>query len=330
MQRHFRFAWKRLFVAALVLTALCGYAADPLQKTVRMGFVHPTSPSTASRGISAFWERMHELGYVEGQNLVIEARWAEARYDRLPALMAEVLERKVDVLVTYGAPAAVAAKRATSSVPIVGVAMGDPLRTGLVTSLAQPAGNLTGLSVGWGEGIVGKWLELLQETVPRLATVVVIAIPDNPNHRALIKEFEAIAPRRKLKLRLIEVRDPREIDHAFQQARRTAQAVVMLPDASISAYRVEIAAIAAKHRMPTMHYIRDFVDVGGLIAYAPDYAVQWRQAAEYVDRIVRGAKPADLPIEQPKQYLLVVNLKAARALGLKIPESILLRAELIQ
>jgi putative ABC transport system substrate-binding protein len=272
---------------------------------------------------------MHELGYVEGQNLVIEARWAEGRYDRLPVLMTEVLKRKVDVLVTYGAPAAVAAKKATSSIPIVGVAMGDPLRTGLVTSLAQPAGNLTGLSVFW-EGMPGKWLELLQETVPRLLTVGVIGNPDNPTYREVAKELEAVAPKRSLKLRLMEVRDPGALARAFEQARQTAQAVLMVPDASLSTHRGQITALAAKHRMPTMYGIRDLVDVGGLMAYAPDYAVQWRRAADYVDKILKGAKPAELPIEQPTQYVLVVNLKTAQTLGLKIPESVLLRAEVIR
>jgi putative ABC transport system substrate-binding protein len=329
-QRHLFFTWQRFFEAALVLAALRGYAAEPEQRAVRMGFVHPQSPSTASGGINAFWKRLHELGYVEGQNLLIEARWAEGHYDRLPALMTEVLARKVDVLVIYGAPGAAAAKNATSAIPIVGVAMGDPLRTGLVTSLARPEGNLTGLSVGWGEGIAGKWLELLQETVPRLLTVAVIGNPNNPIDIELAKELEALAPTRRLKLRHIEVRDSGALNRAFEQARRMAQAVLVLPDSILSAHRGEVTALAAKHRVPTMYSLRDFVDAGGLMAYSPDYAVQWWRAADYVDKILKGAKPAELPVEQPTQYLLVVNLKTARALRLRIPESILLRAEAIR
>jgi putative ABC transport system substrate-binding protein len=273
---------------------------------------------------------MRELGYVEGQNLIVEARWAEGDYDRLPALMNDLLARKPDVLVTYGLPSTVAARNATSAVPIVGVAMGDPLRHGLVTSLAEPDGNLTGLSVGWGEGIAGKWLELLQETVPRLVAVAVIGNPGNPTYGEMKKELQAVAPTRGLKLQFIEVPDPATLARAFEQARRRAQAVLILQDAGLSAHRAQITGLAAKHRIPAMYPGRDFVDVGGLMAYAPDYAVQWSRAAGYVDKILKGAKPAELPIEQPIQHSLAVNLQAARALGLKIPQSILLRAEAIR
>jgi len=279
------------------------------------------------RGISAFWERLGELGYVKGQNLTVEARWAEGRYDRLPALMAEVLGREVDVLVTYGTPAAVAAKQATRTIPIVGVAMGEPVRTGLVPSLARPGANLTGLSVGWAEHMAPKWLELLQDTVPGLSTVGLISNPENPINREMTKELEAIAPSRNLKLLILEVREPKQLDHAFEQAGLKAQAVLVLPGAAVFASRGPVTVLAAKHRLPAMYYLRDFVDAGGLMAYAPDMVIQWRRGADYVDKILKGAKPAELPIEQPTQYLLVVNLKTARALGLKLPEAILLRAD---
>jgi putative ABC transport system substrate-binding protein len=301
--------------------------AQPTQRVARVGFVHPQSPSTAPPSINAFWERLRELGWVEGQNLVIEARWADGHMERLPALLAEVTGRKVDVLVTFGTQTAVAAKNATSTVSIVGVAMGEPLRTGLATSLARPGSNLTGTSVGWAEGIGGKWLELLQEAVPHLSTVAVIANTDSPIARDLAKELEAIAPTRGLKLRLIEVREPATLDHAFEQAGRKAQALLVLPAPFITAHRGQVTALAAKHRLPAMYYLRDFVEAGGLMAYAPDLAVQWRRGADYVDKILRGAKPADLPIEQPTQWSLVVNLKTANALGITFPESILLRAD---
>jgi putative ABC transport system substrate-binding protein len=267
------------------------------------------------------------LGWFEGQNLVIEARWADGRMERLPALMAEVIGRRIDVLVTFGTQAALAAKNTTSTVSIVGVAMGEPLRTGLATSLARPGSNLTGTSVGWAEGIGGKWLERLQEAVPHLSTVAVIANSDSPIARDLAKELAAIAPTRGLKLRLIEVREPGALDGAFEQAGRKAQAVLVLPAPIISAHREQVTALAAKHRLPAMYYLRDYVDAGGLMAYAPDLAVQWRRAADYVDKILRGAKPADLPIEQPTQWSLVINLKTAKALGITFPESILLRAD---
>jgi putative ABC transport system substrate-binding protein len=294
---------------------------------VRLGFVGPTSASTATRGINQFWERLHELGYVEGKNLHIEARWAEGRYDRLPALMAEVLGRQVDVLVTYSTPAAIAAKNATSTVPIVGVVIADPIRSGLAVTLARPGGNLTGLSVGFAEGVAGKWLELLQETVPRLSTVAVIANPGTAIGQDLANELKPIAAKRGLRLQLIEVREPGALDRAFEQAGRKSQALILLPDPMLAAHRGRVTALAAKHRLPTMYYLLDYVDAGGLMAYAPDLAVQWRRAADYVDKILKGARPGDLPIEQPSRFELAVNLKTAEALRITIPESILLRAD---
>jgi len=316
-----------LFAVGLVLVALVGHAADLAKQLVRVGLVHPQSPSTATRGLNAFWERLRELGYVEGQNLVVEARWANGQLDQMPALTGEVIARKVDVLVTYGTQGAIAAKNATRTIPIVGVSMGEPLRTGLVTSLARPEGNLTGTSVGWAEGVGGKWLELLQEVLPRLSTVAVIANLDNAIARDLLKELEATAPTRGLKLDLIEIQDPSTLDRAFERAQRKAQAALLLPATILSARRMQITALAAKHRLPTMYYLRDYVEAGGLMAYAPDLIVQFRRAADYVDKILKGARPSELPIEQPTTWTLVVNLKVARALKLKIPESILLRAD---
>ncbi len=316
-----------LVAVATLLWAPFALAAEPTQDVVRLGFVGPGAPSTAPRGIDAFWERLRELGWVKGQNLVVEERWAEGRLDRLPGLMAEVVGRKVDVLVTYGQPAGIAAKNATRDVPLVDAVMGDPLLTGLVPSLARPGGNLTGLSFGWGQGIGGKQLELLQEVVPRLAAVAVFMNPDNPLNRAMKTDLEAVAPLRHVKLRIIAVRDPGRLDRAFEQARRQAQALVVLADPVTTGEQRRVTALATRHRLPAMYALRDFVDVGGLMAYGPDFAVMFRRAADYVDKILRGAKPADLPIEQPTHYVLVVNLKTAKALGITMPESILLRAD---
>jgi putative ABC transport system substrate-binding protein len=317
-----------ILLAGLLLPGgSASHAAPPPGKVSRVGFVSPQSPSTAPRGVNAFWDRMRELGYIEGQNLVVESRWAEDRYDRLPALIAEVLQRKVDVLVTVAAVGAVAARNATSTIPIVGVGIADPVRTGLVNSLARPGGNLTGMSMGWGDGMAGKWLELLQETVPKLSTVAVLFNPGNPLVQDLLKDLETIAPARGLKLRLVEVHDPDALDHAFAQASRRAQAVLALPDPMIAAHLQRVTALAAKYRLPAMYYLREFVDAGGLMAYGPDLAVMTRRAAEYVDKILNGARPGDLPIEQPTKFELVVNLKTAKALGIPIPESILLRAD---
>ncbi|MGH8611082.1 MAG: ABC transporter substrate-binding protein [Gammaproteobacteria bacterium] len=319
----------RIAPVLLITVALLGSfhvaAAERADRVVRVGMVFPGSPTP--RYGPVFWERLRELGWVEGQNLIIERRWAEGRLDRLPALMAEMVERKMDVIVTQGTPHAIAAKNATSTIPIVNAGMGDPVGTGIAASLARPGGNLTGLSWGWTEGFAGKWLELLQETVPRLSTVAVIANPDHVMIRDQAKRLEAIAPTRGLKVRIIEVRGPEAFDLAFEQARRKAQAVLVLADPNLFAHQRRIVALAARHRLPDMHVMREFVDAGGLMAYGPDLAVMYRRAADYVDKILRGAKPADLPIEEPTKFIFIVNLKTAKALGLKLPESILLRAD---
>jgi putative ABC transport system substrate-binding protein len=304
------------------------HAADTTQRVVRVGMVGlESSASNAPPGLSVFWQRLRELGWVEGENLLIEARWAAGRTDRLPTLMAELIEAKVDVIVSGGELVATAAKNATSTVPIVGIAMGDPVRSGLVASLARPGGNLTGMSMGYGEDFNGKWLALLQEAVPRLSTVALILNPNNSLARDLAKGAKAIAPKRHLKIQIIEVREPEDFDGAFEQARQQAQAVLVQGDPLFVQNRGQITALAAKHRLPAMYSLLFFVDLGGLMAYAPDFSVMFRRAADYVDKILRGAKPATLPIEQPTQYLLGVNLKTAKALGLTIPQSVLLQAD---
>jgi putative ABC transport system substrate-binding protein len=310
-----------------LLVAPLARAADPAQRIVRVGFVSPGSASSATRGANAFRERLRELGWVEGGNLAMEFRWGEGNIQRLPALIAEVLARRVDVLVTWGTPTALAARDATRTVPIVATAMGEPLRTGLATSLGRPGGNLTGLSLGWGQGVAGKWLELLQETVPRLSTVAVIANPENLVEREMLSDLQTAAATRRLKLRILEARDPRTLELALDQARQQVQALVVFADALLLARSHQITAFAIKHRLAGMYVARDFVEAGGLMSYGPDLTVMSRRAADYVDKILRGAKPADLPIEQPTKYSLVVNLGAAQALKLAIPESILLRAD---
>jgi putative ABC transport system substrate-binding protein len=233
---------------------------------------------------------------------------------------------KIDVLVTYGTQAALTAKNATSQVPIVATAMGEPLRTGLATNKAHPGGNLTGLSLAWGEGVGGKWLELLQETVPRLTTLAVIAVPNNPAEQEVVKDLQGAAGRRGLKLQIIGLQEAKDLDLAFAQAGRNAQAVMVLPIPSITVPRQQVTALAAKHRLPGMYALRDDIGAGGLMAYAPNYPIMFRRAADYVDRILKGVKPADLPIEQMTQFELLVNLKTAKTLGITIPESILVRA----
>jgi putative ABC transport system substrate-binding protein len=310
-----------------LLLARAARATQPLRKSVRLGFVGASSSATASKGLAAFWDRLRELGYVEGENLIVERRWANGQLERLPALMAEVAARKVDVIFTSGTPAALAARKATATIPIVVAAMGDPLGTGLVTSLAQPGGNLTGLSLEMTEDLSGKWLQLLQEAVPHLSTVAVISNPGSPLVPKLAKNLEAAAHTRGVKLRFVDVREPVALAGAFKQARHDAQAALIVPDPLITEHRTRITALAATNRVPTLYTLLDFMETGGLMAYGVDTQLLSRRAAEYVDKILKGAKPGDLPIEQATQYRLVVNLRTAKALGLTISQSLLLRAD---
>ena len=322
-----RFVPTVLLLAAVLIASNDSRAVEPAQKVMRLGFVGATSPSNAVPAVAAFWKRLRELGWTEGDNLIVERRWAEGRMERLPALMSEVIERHIDVLVTHSTPAAVAAKRATTTVPIVVAAMGDPVGNGLAASLAHPGSNLTGLSLGYGGGLSSKWLELLKEMLPRLSTVAVLTNPDSVMVRGLVAELKAAASAQHLKLKFVEVRASQQLDHAFEQARHAAQAIVVLPDPITINEREQIVTLAAKNRLPAMFSWPDLAETGQLIAYGPDLRVIFRRAAEYVDKILRGAKPADLPIEQPNKFVLAVNLKAAKALRLTIPESILLRAD---
>lgn len=315
-----------LLSAVLAAASSIGHAEDAPRRLFRVGFVSAQSPSTAPSGVGAFRDRLRELGYVQGENLVIEARWAGDRYDRLPALVEEVIERDVDVLLVAATPAAVAATNATTSVPIVGLGLADPVRTGLAAKLSRPGGNLTGFSMGWTEEVAGKWMELLQEAVPRVTTVAVLANPDNPLTAELVRGLKGIAPARSLRLLVLEVRGPGRLDWAFAEAARKAQGVIVLPDPIMAAHRERIVSLAAKRRLPAIYYLRDFVDAGGLMAYGPELSVMSRRAGDYIDKILKGVKPSALPIEQPKEYVFIVNLNAAKRLGLTMPESVLIRA----
>jgi putative ABC transport system substrate-binding protein len=319
------YLWRSIACAVLVAWPVAP-AADETPRVYRVGFVAAQSPSTVPNGVTAFRDRLRELGYVQGENLVIEARWSGNSYDRLPALVDELIARKVDILLVAATPAALAAMNATQTIPIVGFGLADPLRSGLATNLARPDKNLTGFSMGWTEGAAGKWLELLQDTVPRLSAVAVLANPENSLVRELVKEIREIAPTRGVKIRVIEVREPVALDEAVAKARRQAQAMIVLPDPIMAAHRGRIANLAAKARLPAVYYLRDFVEAGGLMAYGPELSVMSRRAGDYVDRILKGAKPSDLPIEEPTEYVLAVNLSAAEGLKLKIPEAVMMRA----
>jgi putative ABC transport system substrate-binding protein len=328
-----RRVWILCVLTLTFSTALCGFAAAPghaadtAHRVIRLAVVDPGSPSSTPRDVNAFWERLRELGYIQGQNLVVESHYADTRLTRLPDLMAEVLAHKVDLIVVWGTTAAIAAKNATSTIPIVAAPLGDPVKAGLAVSVARPGGNLTGLSIGWEEGLTGKWLELLEEAVPRLSTVAVIANTDLALHAKMVKELESIAPARGLKVRVIRLHDAQALDRVFDEAAQRAQAVLVLSDPIAVNNAGRIALLAAKHRLPAVFTQRNFVEAGGLMAYGFDVVLMYRRTADYVDSILKGAKPGDLPIEEISQQSLVVNLTAAKVLNLTFPDSIMLRAD---
>jgi putative ABC transport system substrate-binding protein len=322
--------------SGLILTlglagVLVPFAADVQQagKVHRIGFLSPSSLSDprTQRRFEAFRQGLREVGYVEGQNIAIESRWAEGKYDRLPGLAAELVGLKVDVIVTYAPPAIRAAKEATATIPIVMGAIIDPIATGFVASLARPGGNITGLSLMSPE-LVGKQLQLLKEVVPKVSRVAVLGNPANAGTAPQLRDAEVAARALGVQLQPLEARDPKEIDSAFAAiSRERAGALIVLLDVMLNDHRTRIAGLAAKHRLPTVAGLTEYAEAGGLMSYAANFLDLHRRAATYVDKILKGRKPADLPVEQPMRFELVINLKTAKALGLTFPQSILVRAD---
>jgi putative ABC transport system substrate-binding protein len=315
---------------ALLLAPLSSHA-QPKGKVYRIGFLGNSTPAFEANLVGPFREGLRDLGYVEGQNILIEYRWAEGKYERFPALIAELIALKVDVIVTAGTPATLAVKKATTSVPLVMVAVGDPVGTGIVASLNRPGGNITGLTSISPE-LEGKRLELLREVVPKLSRVAVLWNPVSPFQVIAEKEVRAAAQVLRMNVLSLGVRTPEELKDALAAiARERPGALLVLADRLFLHNRARIMEFAAQHRLPGVHAYRELVEAGGLMSYGPSYAGMHRRAATYVDKILKGTKPADLPVEAPTTFELVINLKAAKALGLTIPPSVLLRAtELIQ
>jgi putative ABC transport system substrate-binding protein len=316
-----------LFVAPLTVAA-----AQPPEKVPRVGYLSPGSPADPGRQrrFEAFRHSLRELGYVEGQNIALEARWAEGQDDRFPDLAAELVRLAPVVIVATGTPAALAAQHATTTIPIVVTAMGDPVRDGLVTSLARPGGNITGTTFLRPE-LVAKRLELLKEALPRVARVAALWHPDayaERTTRDMVQEAKAAARMLGVHLHLVEVHAPDEFDRAFATlTKERAEALIVLPSPMLFTERRRLVERAARHRLPAMYQGREFVELGGLIAYGASITELWRRAATYVDKILKGAKPGDLPVEQPVKFELVINLKTAQALGITLPPSLLLLAD---
>jgi putative ABC transport system substrate-binding protein len=270
---------------------------------------------------------MRQLGYVEGKNLVIEHRWADGQYDRLSDLAADLVRLRVEVIVTVGDPVIQAAKRATTTIPIVMASVGDPVGRGFVASLARPGGNITGVS-NFAVALSGKWLEILREAVPHLSQVAILRNSTNPTHPLFWMEADKAAKGLGLKLQSLEVRSPEDFDTAFESMlKERAGALVTLPDPLLTGQRVRIADLAAKAHLPAIAAFRENAEAGTLMAYGPSLAANRRRAAVFVDKILKGAKPGDLPIEQPTKFELFINLKTAKALRLTIPPSLLQRAD---
>jgi putative ABC transport system substrate-binding protein len=279
--------------------------------------------------VEAFLEGMRALGYVEGQHFVLEYRVAAGHYERLSALAAELVQLKPEVIVTQGTPAALAAKDATTTIPIVMVGVGDPVESGLVASLARPGGNITGLSVVVPE-LVGKQLEFLKDVLPTVSRVAVLWNPSNPAHAIQMGVADVAAQRLGIELYRVEVRSPEAFDRAFAAMTRAhAGALLVLVDNIFFEHRRRLAELAAMSHLPTMHQNRELVEAGGLISYAASPPDGWRRGATYVDKILKSAKPADLPVEQPSRFELVINLKTAQELGLIVPPTLLFQADVV-
>ncbi len=320
---------RRTFLCGLTLGMLgLPVAAEAQQagKVPRIGLLFYGSPGPSPE-LDAFRQGLRELGYIEGQNITIEYRFAGGRVGQLPELAAELVRLKLDVIVTPGTPASVAAKQATSTIPIVFAGVADAVGAGLVADFARPRGNITGLT-GISAELGGKRLELLKEVAPKASRVAVLFNPADRSNVLVLKELQESAPALRLTLQPLGVRGPGEFEGAFvAMSRKRAHALFGAAGILTTEHRKAIVDLAAKNRIPAMWGERQFVEAGGLMSYAVNFYDQVRRAATYVDKILKGAKPGDLPVEQPTKFELVINLKTAKALGLTIPQSLLLRAD---
>jgi len=321
-----------LALGALLIALSVSAEAQQPARIPRIGILGPSSASSFLPRVEAFRQRLRELGYVEGlpvgrqgKNIVIEYRYAEGKLDRLPDLAAELVRLKVDVIVTTG-PGVLAAKKASATIPIVFAAAGDPVGSGLVSSLARPGGNITGLSL-MAPDLDGKRLELLKEAFPKVARVAFLwegGSRGNP----VLTGMEPAGKALGLKLQSLPVRGLDDFEGAFARAKRDgAQALITAPGPLINTQRRQVLDFAAKNRLPAMYPVSEFVEAGGLMSYAPNYTDSWRRAADFVDKILKGTKPAEIPVEQPMKFEFVISLKAAKQIGLTVPPNVLVRAD---
>ena len=321
---------RREFILLTGSAALCLRVAHAQQagKVRRIGYLGVTSASDRPALLDAFRQGLRELGWIEGQNMVVDYRFAEGRLDRLRDLAAELVQLKVDVIVSLGTQGVTAAGNATKTIPIVMIGVRDPVGIGLIASLARPGGNITGVSGSAGLEIVTKQLELLKETLPKIRRVAILLNPANAYHQLAIKELDVAARSLGVQLQLLEARGPSEFDGAFAaMAKVRAEALLVLSDVIFNDHRARIVDLAAMHRLPAAYGIRESVEAGGLMSYGPSFLEFYRRSTAYLDKILMGAKPADLPVEQPTKFELVINLRTARTLGIDVPLTLLSRAD---
>jgi len=315
-----------LTLGAMLFTLCCPAEAQQPARTPRIGLLVAPSASAYSARLEAFRQRLRELGYVEGKNIVIEYRYADGKPERLPDLAAELVRLKVDVIVATG-PAVVTAKKASTTIPIVFAPYPDPVGAGLVSSLARPGGNITGLSVMTPD-LDGKRLELLKEVFPKVVRVAFLWGSGGPRGNLVLTDMEAAAKALGVKLQSLPVRSLDDFESAFARAKREgAQALIAGPGSLFNTQQRQVLDFAAKNRLPAMYPTSEFVEAGGLMSYAPNYTDLFRRAADFVDKILKGTKPADIPVEQPKKFEFIINLKAVKQIGLTIPPKALAQAD---
>ncbi|WGR73302.1 MULTISPECIES: ABC transporter substrate-binding protein [unclassified Bradyrhizobium] len=322
---------RRLACLAFALWAFglsAGAHEQQASRSYRIGYLGFGALTSTLREV--FERELRDLGWIEGQNIFIDYRFADGDRDRLPGLAAELVKLKADVVVASPTPAAQAARNVTQAIPIVGIGLDNPVRHGLIASLAQPGGNVTGLSYSDGPEIFRKDLSLLHEMAPNIRHVAVLSNSASPNHLVAMENIEAAAKSLGLELLLLDVDAPDRFEIAFAtMARERVQALFVFGDPMFSVYRFRLAELSVQYRLPTVYTNRPHVDAGGLMCYGPSFPELWRRAAAYVDKILRGAKPADLPVEQPVTYELVINLKTAKALGVEVPPTLLVQADAV-
>jgi putative ABC transport system substrate-binding protein len=320
---------RREFIVTLVSAVMAWPLTARAQQSAKLptiGFLVAGTPSSHGQWVAALVQRLHELGWIEGRTVAIEYRWAEGRTERFDEIAAEFVRRKVDVIVTSATAAIVAAKQATSVIPIVFAAAGDPVGTGLVASLARPGGNVTGLSIQQTD-VAAKRLEILGEAVPGLRRLAILGNVGGPAVVLDMREVQAAARTLGLEVITLEIRRGEDIAAAFETLKGRADALYVCIDPLVNTHRIRINTLALAARLPTMHIPREPVEAAGLMSYGPNLPDLWRRAGDYVDKILRGANPADIPVEQPRKFDLVINLTTAKALGLEIPPTLLARAD---